>query len=206
MPSTNQVPDIVVGRLPIYLRALNHLLEEGKRVTASKELAERLGISPAQIRKDLSYFGEFGKQGMGYEIAYLRDQLRAILQVDRHWTLALVGAGDLGHAVVDYGGFEQWGYRMCCVFDNDPNKIGTYLGEFKILEAATMPQHIRQEGIQIGIVAVPASEAQTVVDQLIAAGVRAILNYAPITVTVPEGVQVQYLDPVMHLQHMTYYL
>jgi len=206
MPTLDQVPDIVVGRLPIYLRALTHLLEEGERVIASRDLAQRLGISPAQIRKDLSYFGEFGKQGMGYDIAYLSDQLRAILKVDREWTMALAGAGDLGHAVVHYWGFERWGYQMCCVFDNDPRKIGSHLGPFEILDAETMSERIRREGIKIGIVAVPAAAAQKVVDQMLTAGVRAILNYAPVTVTVPEDVQVQYMDPVIHLQHMTYYL
>lgn len=206
MPTTIQVPDIVVGRLPIYLRALTHLLAEGERVIASRDLAKRLDISPAQIRKDLSYFGQFGKQGMGYDIANLVEQLQAILKIDRNWTMALAGAGDLGHAVVDYGGFDRWGYHMCCVFDNDPKKIGGYLGEFEILDAETMPERIRREGIKIGIVAVPAPAAQRVVDQMLAAGVRAILNYAPVTVTVPEDVQVQYMDPVIHLQHMTYYL
>lgn len=206
MRDSKPVPDIVVGRLPIYLRALTHLLEEGQQVTSSKEMAERLGISSAQIRKDLSHFGEFGKQGMGYNIAHLRDQIRRILQVDRIWSVAVVGAGDLGHAIVQYGGFEGRGFRVACVFDNNPEKIGRRLGKFEICDVAEMPERLKEMGIAVAIVAVPASAAQTVVDALVEGGVQAILNYAPITVTVPPEVRMQYIDPVTHLQRMTYYL
>ena len=206
MPESKPVPDIVIGRLPIYMRALTHMLEDGQRITASKDLAERLGISSAQIRKDLSHFGEFGKQGMGYDIAYLRDQLRKILQVERQWDVALVGAGDLGHAIAHYGGFEGRGFRIACVFDDNPQKVGRRLGKFEICDAANLAQKLQESGIQIAIVAVPANAAQVVVNDLVQGGVRAILNYAPITVTVPPGVRVQYIDPVTHLQRMTYYL
>jgi len=206
MKESKPVPDIVIGRLPIYLRALTHLLEEGQKVTSSKEMAERLGISSAQIRKDLSHFGEFGKQGMGYNIAHLRDQIRRILQVDRIWSVAVVGAGDLGHAIVQYGGFEGRGFRVACVFDNNPEKIGRRLGKFEICDVAEMPERLKEMGIAVAIVAVPAGAAQTVVDALVKGGVQAILNYAPITVTVPPEVRMQYIDPVTHLQRMTYYL
>lgn len=200
------VSDIVIGRLPIYLRALTRLLEESHTITASKDLAERLGISSAQIRKDLSHFGEFGKQGMGYDIAYLRDQLKSILQVDRLWDMVLVGAGDLGHAIVHYGGFEGRGFRVACVCDSNPQKIGRRLGHLEILDTAHLAEIVQQREIKIAIVAVPADAAQIVVDQLVEGGVKAILNYAPITVTVPSGVRVQYFDPSIHLQRMTYYL
>jgi redox-sensing transcriptional repressor len=165
-----------------------------------------LGISSAQIRKDLSHFGEFGKQGMGYDIAYLRHQLRKILQVERQWDVALVGAGDLGHAIAHYGGFEGRGFRVVCVFDDNPQKVGRRLGKFEICDVANLPQKLQELGVQIAIVAVPASAAQAVVDDLVQSGVKAILSYAPITVTVPPGVRVQYIDPVTHLQRMTYYL
>jgi redox-sensing transcriptional repressor len=200
------VPDIVVGRLPIYLRALEHLLDSGHTVIASKDLAQRLGISSAQIRKDLSHFGEFGKQGMGYDIAYLRDQIRHILKVDRKWDMVLVGAGDLGHAIVHYGGFEGRGFRVACVFDNNPQKIGRHLGRFMICDVADLVPKLQEMDVKIAIVAVPASAAQAVVDDLVKAGVKAILNYAPINVTVPPQVRVQYIDPVSHLQHMSYYM
>jgi redox-sensing transcriptional repressor len=206
MKESKPVPDIVIGRLPIYLRALNHLLEEGRTVTASKDLAERLGISSAQIRKDLSHFGEFGKQGMGYDIAHLRDQIRRILKVDRLWNVAVVGAGDLGHAILQYGGFEGRGFRVSCVFDNNPEKIGKRLGRFEICDVAEMSQQLKEREVKVAIVAVPAGAAQAVVYQLVEGGVKAILNYAPITVTVPADVRVQYIDPVTHMQRMTYYL
>jgi redox-sensing transcriptional repressor len=206
MASDALVPDIVIGRLPVYLRALTHLLEEGLKVTSSKELAGRLGISSAQIRKDLSHFGEFGKQGMGYDIAHLHDQLRRILHVETVWDMALVGAGDLGHAISHYGGFEERGFRVACVFDNNPQKIGRYLGKFEICDVATLPQKVQQEGLKIGIVAVPATAAQSVVNQMVEAGIKAILNYSSITVTAPPDVHVQHIDPVIHLQRMTYYI
>ncbi len=206
MSEAKPVPDIVVGRLPIYLRALNHLLDEGQQITASKQLARRLGISSAQIRKDLSHFGEFGKQGMGYDVTHLRDQLRIILKVDREWEMALVGAGDLGHAIVHYGGFEGRGFTISCVFDNNPQKIGRHLGHLDICDVAELPEKVQELAIKTAIVAVPASVAQAVVDDLVRVGIKAILNYAPITVTVPAGIRVQYFDPVIHLQHMTYYL
>lgn len=206
MLHTKPVPDIVIGRLPIYLRALIHMLEGGKKITSSQDLAERLGISSAQIRKDLSHFGEFGKQGMGYDVANLRDEISRILRVDRIWDVALVGAGDLGHAIAHYAGFEGRAFRVVCVFDSNPQKIGRRLGKFEICDAAHLAEQLPQRGIEIAIVAVPDSAAQAVVNELVKGGVRAILNYAPISVTVPPGVHVQYIDPVVHLQRMTYYL
>jgi redox-sensing transcriptional repressor len=200
------VPDIVIGRLPIYLRTLNFLLDEGREITASQELADKLGISSAQIRKDLSHFGEFGKQGTGYEIKYLREQLRRILKVDREWDVALVGAGDLGHAIAHYGDFDSNGFHIIAVFDSNPRKIGAKMGRFQILDSESTGTVIQDMGIQIAIIAVPADSAQQVADTLVEAGVRAILNYAPITLNVPPEVQVQYIDPVVHLQRMTYYL
>lgn len=200
------IPDIVVGRLPLYLRALSFLAAEGRQVTSSQELGQKLGISAAQIRKDLSHFGEFGKQGTGYDIKYLSEQLRRILKVTEEHEVALVGAGDLGHALVHYDGFAGKGFRISVVFDNNPQKIGRRLGPFEILDSESIETVIADRGIEVAIVAVPVSAAQEVVDTLVRAGVKAILNYAPITVKVPEGVQVQYIDPVIHLQRMAYYL
>ncbi len=201
-----EVPDIVVSRLPLYLRALNFLAEEGVETISSAELAQRLGISSAQIRKDLSFFGEFGKQGTGYNVEFLRKKIKEILNLTRIWDVALVGAGDLGHALVHYGGFLGQGFRISLVFDNNPQKIGQEIAGLIIQPASRMKELIRQHGIQIAIIAVPASAAQKVTDELVAAGVRAILNYAPITLKVPPDVHVQYIDPVTRLQHMTYYL
>jgi len=206
MPVPNSVPDIVIGRLPIYLQALTHLAQEGREITSSHELGQRLGISSAQIRKDLSHFGTFGKQGTGYRIPDLRDRLRQILHLDREWQVALVGAGDLGHALGRYNGFKSRGFQITAIFDRDPAKIGRQIGDLEILDVARLEEIIHERGIRMAMIAVPASQAQVVADDLIAAGVRAILNYAPITINVPPGVRVQYLDPVVYLQRMTYYL
>ncbi len=205
MPS-RLVPDIVVGRLPLYLRALSEMADEGKEITSSQELGERLGISSAQIRKDLSQFGEFGKQGTGYNIEYLASQLRRILKVDRIWEIALVGVGDLGRALAHYAGFLDRGFRIVALFDNDPAKVGTKVGDYVVQDIDNMVEDIRRRGIRVAMLAVPASVAQESAESLVEAGVQAILCYAPTSISVPEGVRVEYIDPVVHLQHMTYYL
>ena len=200
------IPGIIVGRLPIYLQALEHMLSQGIHTTSSQELGELIGISAAQIRKDLSQFGEFGKQGKGYAIRYLVEQLREILKVNRVWDMTLVGAGNLGRAIAHYDGFINHGFRISLIFDNDPERIGTSLGELTIQDINDMAPMIQQARVKIAMLTVPASAAQAVTDELVGAGIRAILNYAPITLTVPSYVHVQYVDPVIYLQRMTYYL
>ena len=204
MPSS--IPDIVISRLPVYLRALERLSQEGQEVTSSHELGKHLGISSAQIRKDLSHFGGFGKQGTGYRIAYLKEQLRQVLHVERDWEVALVGAGDLGSAVARYRGFANRGFHIACIFDSAPEKVGKRIGDFPIQPMSDLRAEISRRGIQIAMIATPAEGAQEVADELIAGGVRAILNYAPINLNVPADIHVQYIDPVIHLQRMTYYL
>lgn len=205
MPA-NPPPDIVIGRLPLYLRALTQMAAEGKTITSSHELGESLGISSAQIRKDLSQFGEFGKQGTGYTIEFLAEQLRRILKVDRAWDVALVGVGDLGRAVAHYGGFLARGFRIAAVYDNDPKKIGTTVDQLVVQDAGRMVEDLRARGIRVAMLAVPASEAQRAAERLVEAGVLAILCYAPISLSVPANVRVQYIDPLVHLQRMTHYL
>lgn len=204
--AVSSVPDIVVGRLPLYLRALTEMVDEDKEITSSQELGGRLGISSAQIRKDLSQFGEFGKQGTGYNIAYLADQLRRILKVDRKWEVALIGAGDLGRAVANYAGFTNRGFRIWAVYDSDPAKIGQRIAEFTIRDAAGLETDLREHGVQLAMLTVPAAAAQSVANRLVDSGIQAILCYAPTSILVPEEVHVQYIDPVVHLQRMTYYL
>jgi redox-sensing transcriptional repressor len=204
--SNHHVPAIVIGRLPLYLRALTQLASEGRRVTSSQELSEKLGFSSAQIRKDLSYFGEFGKQGTGYEIEYLEQSLREILKVHHIWEMALVGAGDLGHALANYDGFESRGFRIAAIFDADPQKIGTTMAQWRVQPIQEMRGILRERRIHVAIIAVPASAAQAVADELVESGVRAILNYAPTTLSVPPRVKVYHIDPVAGLQSMTYYL
>lgn len=204
--TTEKIPDIIIGRLPIYLRALQRLADSGEQTTSSQELGELVGISAAQIRKDISQFGEFGKQGTGYSIPFLMEKLRDILKVDRVWDVAIVGMGDIGHALANYNGFANRGFRVSMVFDNDPKKIGHKAGGFEVFDTATMIERIKSHKIKVAMLCVPAASAQEAADQLVKAGVKAILNYAPISINVPEDVKVQYIDPVTHLQRMTYYL
>ncbi|MCO5182699.1 MAG: redox-sensing transcriptional repressor Rex [Anaerolineae bacterium] len=201
-----EIPDIVIGRLPLYLRALTHLAEKGQTTTSSHELGQRLGISSAQIRKDLSHFGEFGKQGTGYHINFLIDQLRHILHLNLVWSIAIVGAGYLGHALAHYQGFEQRGFRVAWVFDNDPQRVGETVNGVEVRHINDMIACLREEHVQMALLAVPTEAAQETADMLIEAGITAILSYAPINLKVPVGVQVQYSDPVVQMQRMTYYL
>ena len=204
--NADKIPDIIIGRLPIYLRALQRLADKGVHTTSSQELGEMIGISAAQIRKDISQFGEFGKQGTGYSIPFLVERLRDILKVDRVWDMAIIGMGDIGHALARYNGFTNRGFHVTMVFDNDPTKIGQKVGEFEIFSTAVIIEKIKQQKLKVAVLTVPASAAQEIADQLVKAGIKAILNYAPISINVPNDVHVQYIDPVTHLQRMTYYL
>lgn len=203
---SSQIPDIVISRLPRYLQALLRMQEEGKKATSSQELGERIGISAAQIRKDLSHFGEFGKQGTGYDIAFLVVQLRSILKIDQVWDIVLVGAGDLGHAIARYQGFSNRGFRIAAVFDNDARKIGSQIGEFVVQDMNDLVPTIQEAGIQVAMLTVPASVAQQVAELLVQAGICAILSYAPVPLNLPRDIQVQYIDPMIQLQHMTFYI
>ena len=204
--NAEKIPDIIIGRLPVYLRALQRLADKDVHTTSSQELGEIVGISAAQIRKDISQFGEFGKQGTGYSISFLIEKLQDILKVDRVWEVVIIGMGDIGHALAHYQGFANRGFHVKMVFDNDPKKIGQKIGEFEVFDTAALAEKIKPHKIKIAMITVPASDAQEVADQLVKAGVKAILNYAPISLNVPEDVRVQYIDPVTHLQRMTYYL
>ncbi|MEW6650192.1 MAG: redox-sensing transcriptional repressor Rex [Chloroflexota bacterium] len=200
------VPDIVVSRLPRYLQALEHMHREGVNKTSSQELGEAIGISAAQIRKDLSQFGEFGKQGTGYSVPYLVDQLQTILNLDKSWDLALIGMGDLGNALARYQGFVRHGFRIAAIFDIDPEKIGKEICGLTVQDMIHLPDEICAKGIRIAMLTVPASVAQQVAELLIQAGIRSILNYAPISLNLPAEVHVENIDPILKLRHMTFYL
>jgi redox-sensing transcriptional repressor len=200
------IPDVVVRRLPIYARTLTYLLNEGARSVSSQELGERINVTAAQIRKDLSWFGEFGKQGIGYDVEKLLGHINRILGLTQTWPVVLVGLGYLGQAIARYEGFREKGLNIVALFDSDPAKSGTLLNGLTIRNVGEMSDVVAEFGVKLAIVAVPAAKAQEVVDLLIAAGVRAILNYAPITVQVPEGIWVRHIDPVSLLHSMTYYL
>ena len=200
------IPGVVISRLPVYARALALLRAEGREVVSSQELGQALGVTPAQIRKDLSYFGRFGKQGRGYNVGLLLDQLRTILGLDREWRLALVGVGRLGQAILGYGGFSPQGFKVVRAFDSDPARIGTAIDHLIVEDVADLEESLRNDPVDIGIVAVPGDYAQEVIDTLVASGVQSILNYAPIVSRVPAGVHLKQIDPVLELQSMTYHL
>lgn len=201
-----EIPSVVIDRLPLYARALATLDARGREVVSSQELGTHLNVTPAQIRKDLSYFGRFGKQGRGYNVRKLLDELRRILGLNRQWRIALVGAGRLGRAIAGYEGFAPQGFRIVEAFDSSPEIIGKTIDSVKIRDTADLEEALAQNPVDIGIVAVPAEAAQKVIDALVRCNVRAILNYAPIAAHVPPGVQIKRIDPVLALQGMTYYL
>lgn len=201
-----EIPAVVIERLPVYLRVLNRLQRDGHSVISSQELGDELSVTPAQIRKDLSYFGRFGKQGRGYSVQRLIDELRRILGLERRWSMALVGAGQLGRAIASYRGFGPQGFDLVAVFDASPALVGASVAGQIVEGVDVLDERLRESPVEIGIVAVPAEHAQEVIDRLVNAGVHAILNYAPRAVQVPEHVRVRQIDPAAALQSMTYYL
>ena len=175
-------------------------------MVSSQALGELLDVTPAQIRKDLSYFGRFGKQGRGYNVHGLLAKLREILGIDRQWRVCLVGVGRLGQAIAEYGGFGPQGFEIVAAFDSNPKVVGQKLGEIAVSDSGDLDTFLHNHRADIGIVAVPAAEAQHVVDRLVNAGIRAILNYAPITAHVPPDVTIRHIDPVLAMQSMTFYI
>jgi len=200
------IPDIVVSRLPSYLQTLNQMAKEGFYTVSSKMLSDRVGVTAAQIRKDLSHFGGFGKQGTGYPIYYLIEELQKILNMDRVWQVAVVGAGDLGRALAHYQGFALRGIEIVLIFDIDPKIIGAQVGALTVLPVDQMASEIKNMGVKIAILTVPGEVAQQTAERLVEAGVEAILNYAPVTLILPESIHVQHIDPVLHIQRLMYYL
>lgn len=199
-------PDVVIRRLPLYARSLRYLLQEEVRSVSSQELGERINVTAAQIRKDLSYFGEFGKQGIGYDVEKLLHQIERILGLNQEWPVALIGIGHLGEAIARYEGFRRQGIRIAALFDSDTNKIGSDINGLTVMNDEQIDRVLREQAIKLAIIAVPASRAQEVADMLVTAGVRAVLNYAPVVIQVPEHVWVRHIDPVAVLHSMTYYL
>ena len=200
------VPEVVVLRLPQYVRALADLLRRNVQVVSSQQLGEQLQMTPAQIRKDLSYFGRFGKQGRGYPVNYLLGELRQVLGLERTWNTCLIGIGRLGRAIISYPGFTPEGFNIVAAFDAASDEVGQSIGPLVVQPISDLDSTIKERDIRIGIVAVPSNHAQEVIDQLVKCGVSAILNYAPISPQVPEGVHVRNIDPILSLQSMTFYL
>ena len=202
----SSIPEVVVERLPVYIQKLNQLVREGRESVSSQEMAEHLGVTSAQFRKDLSIFGGFGKQGTGYNVINLLESLRSILNLNQVWEVVLVGVGHLGQALLSYQGFSQKGFEIVMAFDSNPKVIGKTFAGIEVMDVIGMRNHICPRGIPIAILTVPAANAQEMTDQLIRCGVKAILNYAPVTLKVPDGVRLANIDPVLSLQTITFYL
>ena len=208
----SKISDAVIRRLPLYLRVLEEVSRDPDvKLISSQELGDQAGVSPALVRKDLGWFGEFGKQGVGYEIAYLAGELRRILNLDKEIPVALVGVGSLGSALVRYARqrYEEeasFNLHIVALFDSSPNKIGGNVDGIPIWAMEDLEEQVAEKGIKIAIVTVPSSSAQVVADQLVAAGVKAILNFAPVQLTVPEGVHVAKADESLERQRLADYL
>jgi redox-sensing transcriptional repressor len=204
--STKKVPEGTISRLSIYLREITELTKLSIHTISSAELGERTNLSDAQVRKDLGYFGQFGVSGSGYDTGELKSALERILGKDRTWNVAVVGAGHLGSALLAYPGFRESGLAIVAAFDVDPEKIGTRVSKVKIHSAEVLPKVIKAKKVAIGIIAVPAADAQKVADQLVEAGVKCLLNFAPTTLTVPEHVKEKDVDLSRELETLSYFL
>ncbi len=203
---TLRVPEATVTRLSIYSRFLERLDRHGITTVSSGEIAEGVGVSPAQVRKDLAYFGEFGTRGVGYNVKDLMKYTMKILGLDQTWSLAIVGAGNLGFALCTYNGFNVRGFYIAAVFDNDPTKVGKKIGHLDVQPLANFPEISKSENIRIGIIAVPIRGAQEVADMMINNGVEAILNFAPVALNVPEHVETRNVDLSVKLEILTFNL
>lgn len=200
-----RIPDETIRRLPVYLRALLNSLGQGQEKISSKDLAEAVGVNPSQIRKDFSYFGEFGTPGVGYNTSSLIGQIKKILRFDVVQKAALVGVGNLGSAVLSYPGFGVFGLDIVVAFDIDPKKIGKTISGVKVEDVDRLGS-LSDRNVKLGIVAVPSEAAQETADLLVEAGVRGILNFSPCNVVAPKKVKVATLDIAMELARLPYYV
>ena len=201
----HRIPERTITRLSIYLRCLEEVLADGTTAVSSQQLAERFGLNSAQVRKDLAYFGQFGIRGLGYYTGELKQNLERILGLDQEWEVALVGVGNLGSALLNYRGFQQRGFRIAVVFDNDPGKVGRRIGRIPVTHAEKIVPMLTRRGIRMAVIAVPASAAQAVADRLVAAGVNAILNFAPVQLAVPKRVKALNVDLSVMLKTLSFY-
>ena len=197
---------MTVRRLSVYTRCLQQLEEDGVKTISSQELAERFSLNSAQVRKDLAYFGEFGVRGIGYYVSGLKAELQRILGLDREWAVALVGFGNLGSALFHYKGFARQGFRIAMVIDDDPAKIGREIEGVPIVAGRDMAREIKARAVQIAIVAVPPEAAQAVTEQLVTAGIKAVLNFAPTRLRVGREVRLKNVDLSIELETLSFYL
>jgi redox-sensing transcriptional repressor len=204
-----KIPQTTVRRLSVYYRVLKALEREsgdGNQTVSSEDIAALAGSNAAQVRRDLTYFGQFGKRGVGYKVSELKAYLAEILGIDREWPIALVGVGNLGSALLAYRGLPEQGFRICAAFDRDPAKIGRRVGEVEIYDAAEIVKVVQEKKISMAIITVPAHAAQEVADRLVEGGVKGILNFAPVQLIVPDGVTVSNVDLAIEMEGLSYAL
>jgi redox-sensing transcriptional repressor len=199
------LPEATVARLPVYLRALYALAERGVSTVASDELAASAGVNSAKLRKDLSHLGSYGIRGVGYDVDYLVYQVSRALGLTQKWPVVIVGAGNLGRALANYGGFVNRGFRISCVLDTDTALVGGKIGGITVGHVNDLEEAVAANGIAIGVIAVPAAAAQAVCDRMVAAGVTSILNFAPLVLNVPDGVDVRKVDLSIELQILAFH-
>lgn len=203
-PDPRDVPKIVVNRLSLYLRELQHLVREGRATISSNQLGKLLGFTDAQVRKDLAYFGHFGHPGIGYRCDELITEIRRILGTDREWTVTMIGVGNLGRALLRYRGFASQGFRVVAAFDVDPRVVGATIEGIPVYGFPQLGEIVRQKRIQLGMITVPAPEAQAVADQLVAAGIAGIVNFAPVTLSLPKEVSLVGVDLTTELEQIAF--
>jgi redox-sensing transcriptional repressor len=201
-----RISESTVRRLSHYYRVLEEVEAEGKRLISSHRLAEREGVTSAQVRKDLSTFGSFGRRGLGYNVAHLRQEIRAILGLDRRWRVAVVGAGNIGSALLAYRGFERQGFDVVAVFDRDAHRIGQRLGDWTVQDVSRLREAAAELRFEIGVIATPLRAAQDVADALVGAGVRGILNFAPRKLFVPSHVALRTVDMTVEFESLSFAL
>jgi len=204
MSPEGAVPQAVVGRLSLYLRELQHLVRDGHATTSSSQLGSMLGFTDAQVRKDLAYFGHFGYPGIGYRCDELIAEIRKILGTDQAWPVALVGVGNLGRALLGYRGFRQQAFQVAAAFDADPSKVNQQIDGVPVYALERLPEVAQLHKIRLGIIAVPATAAQTVADRLVAAGIDGILNFAPVTINLPPNVRQVGVDLAIELEQLAF--
>jgi len=204
-PVFPDLPEATVARLPEYLRALHHLADQGHETVSSEGLATAAGVNSAKLRKDLSHLGSYGTRGVGYDITLLIEQIEQVLGLHETRAVALVGIGNLGHALAGYAGFATRGFHIAALFDADPNRVGKRIGGLLVRHVSEVSDIVAAEGISIGVIATPAHAAQLVADRLVEAGVTSILNFAPCVLAVPDGVDVRKVDLAIELQILSFH-
>jgi redox-sensing transcriptional repressor len=203
--SARDIPEATVARLPVYLRALTTLAEQGTGTCSSEELATAAGVNSAKLRKDLSYLGSYGTRGVGYDVDYLRYQIARQIGVTQDWPVVIVGIGNLGHALANYSGFRSRGFRVVALLDADPDRHEETVAGVEVRPFDDLDQIVREHGVAIGVIATPALAAQDVADRMVGAGIRSILNFAPVVLSVPDGVDVRKVDLSIELQILAYH-